>query len=222
MRHIILNLHGVGAPMRHREPGEDRYWIDERFFRNVLAVAQDFQHACMCTFTADDGNLSDVQIVAPALCGMGHTAVFFVLTSRMGSPGSLDRIALHDLQQMGHEIGSHGCSHVFWTGLDTAGLESEIVVPRRYLSEMTGCKIDKAALPFGRYNRKVLTSLRQAGFTQCYSSDGGEARDQDWPVHRTSLRADMTLEDVKRILLGYEPVTQRILRNVKGRLKKIF
>ncbi len=172
-----------------------------------------------CEFTIDDSNLSDATIAGPFLARMGFSAQIFVLTGRIGQKGSLDQIALRDLIDMGHTIGSHGNAHRDWKTLDVGELVDEIHTPRKRLQDVTGQTIDAAGLPFGGYNRKVLAEARRAGFKRLYSSDGGVARDGDWPAGRTSLRRDMSPVRM-HALFDPEPLFVRLKRRIKAEIKK--
>lgn len=220
MRQVIFNIHGIGIPKRDLQPDEAPYWITLEFFAETVALARDSAH--QVAFTFDDGNLSDLEIGAPVLNEAGMTAQFFVLAGRVGMPGSLGETEIRILQEMGHEIGSHGWDHVDWTGLDAAGRTREIDEAKTRLSEICGRPIEAASIPFGRYNAGVLKVLRQASFTTAYSSDGGAVRGRPFPVPRTSLTGNMTRADLEAILEGRESLKRRLRRAVTTRLKRII
>lgn len=216
---IILNLHGIGSPQRVLEPGEEPYWLSVDQFQDIVRFAASMREKIKCEFTIDDSNLSDATIAGPFLARMGFSAQIFVLTGRIGQKGSLDQIALRDLIDMGHTIGSHGNAHRDWKTLDVGELVDEIHTPRKRLQDVTGQTIDAAGLPFGGYNRKVLAEARHAGFKHLYSSDGGVARDGDWPAGRTSLRRDMSPARM-HALFDPEPLFVRLKRRIKAEIKK--
>lgn len=204
MRQVYLNFHGIGEPKRPLEEGEAPYWVSPDFFEATLALAHDLRDVVRTCFTFDDGNLSDLEIGAEHLTRHGWRAQFFVLSSRIGTPGSLGETEIRELLRMGHAIGNHGADHVDWTGLDKSGLACELGSARQRIEEVAGQQVDAAAIPFGRYNRRVLTELRKRGYRKVYSSDGGAFRDMQTPIPRTSPRADMTLTNIEAILLGRE------------------
>lgn len=216
---IILNLHGIGTPKRVLEPGEEPYWLSVEQFHDIVSFAASIREKESCAFTIDDSNLSDATIAGPFLAKMGFSAQIFVLTGRIGQEGSLDRAAIRDLIDMGHTIGSHGRAHRDWKTLGDGELDEEIHAPRKRLQDLTGQPVEAAGLPFGGYNRKVLAEARRAGFRNLYSSDGGVARDGDWPAGRTSLRSDMSAAGM-RALFDAEPLAARLKRRIKGEIKK--
>jgi peptidoglycan/xylan/chitin deacetylase (PgdA/CDA1 family) len=61
-------------------------------------------------------------------------------------------------------IGTHGMRHQRWTDLDDKGLQEELVYARTRLEQISGRFITEAACPFGSYNRRVLTALREQGY----------------------------------------------------------
>ena len=219
MRQVILNFHGIGEPGRALEDGEAGYWVTPEFFAESLALAQKYADRVQTTFTFDDGNTSDRASAAEPLARAGYSAVIFPLSDRLDTPGSLGAAALAALQKLGHRIGSHGAAHVDWTALDGDGEAREWVAARDCLAEAAGAPVTEAAIPFGRYNARVLNGLREAGYTRIYSSDGGDWRTGDWPVARTSPRADMSLGDIENILLGRESLKARLRRKVSRAVK---
>jgi peptidoglycan/xylan/chitin deacetylase (PgdA/CDA1 family) len=183
MRHVILNLHGLGTPPRPLDPGEDHYWVAPDLLAAALDLADRHRERVRVDFTFDDGNLSDIEIRARLIEGAGRTATFFVLADRIGQPHFLTADHLRDLIARGHRIGSHGAAHVDWTGLGEAGLQRELIVARDTIAE--------AGIPFGRYNAGVLKALRAAAYARAFSSDGGAVTGSDWPVPRTNQKGEL-------------------------------
>ena len=219
MRRVIICIHGIGRPRRQLESGEAPYWISEDLFHETLDRVSACSGEVDVRFTFDDGNSSDVEIAASSLARAGHAADMFLLTDRIETAGSIGRDGVAELVRLGHRIGSHGAAHRDWTSLSSRELRKEIEEPRRLLSEMAGHPVTAAAIPFGRYNRSVLSYLKACGFNEIYSSDGGPWREGQIPIPRTSLTGKMTGMDVERILRGPDE-TRRRLRRICARLYK--
>ncbi len=219
MRHVILNFHGIGTPGRVLEDGETAYWVEPEFFAETVALAERLSDRIETRFTFDDGNASDIEIAAPVLSRAGRQAVIFPLADRIGAAGSLSGDDLKRLVKMGHSIGSHGAGHVDWSELDAAGETAEWEAAREVIAEAAGQPVTEAAIPFGRYNKRVLEGLKLLGYERCYSSDGGAWTEGDWPIPRTSPRADMTITDIEGILLGRESFKSRFRRKVSRAVK---
>ena len=216
MRQVVLCFHGIGRPSRPLETGEAPYWVDEALFHEALERVAAAGDEVAVHFTFDDGNASDLAIAAEPLARAGHSAEIFVLTGRLDTPGSLSRDDLRRLESMGHRIGSHGAAHRDWTQVAGDEVAAEFTAPKEIIARELGHPVEAAAIPFGRYDRRVLARLRAAGFARVYSSDGGPVggpvQEARWPIPRTSLQGRMDGADVTRILLGPEPLSRRLRR----------
>lgn len=221
LRHVIFNFHGIGKPGRDLEPGEAPYWIKEDRFAEILDIVEQHRQTVRIDFTLDDGNLSDFEIAAPGFERYGHKASIFILADRIGRAGSLGEAEIRALADAGHVIGTHGAAHVDWKTLDPSGLNHELGgETRQRIEAACGRPVTAAAIPFGRYNATVLRALARQGYSHAYSSDGGPWRDGDWPIPRTSIRTDMSPEDIESTLLGQESRIRRIRRGLSRAIKK--
>lgn len=183
-RSINLTFHGIGAPGRELDPGEQDVWVSSEQFRALLdrVVGRDD-----VAITFDDGNASDVEQALPALRERGLTATFFVVAGRLGTPRFLDEAGVRELAVAGMEVGCHGMRHRAWRGLDDAGLREELVEARTTLERAVGRQVTSAACPFGSYDRHVLRTLRRSGYAHVYTSDRGTARHGSFVQARNSV-----------------------------------
>lgn len=202
---IAINLHGIGQPQRVLEPGEAPYWISEAQYADLLQAIAASEHRARIHITFDDGNLSDLTIGLPGLLAHGLKADFFVLTDRLDQPGSLSRADVIALQDAGMGVGSHGAAHLDWSGLSAQALHDEITGSRDVLADLTGAPVTHAAVPFGRWNGRVLRALRAAGYDRIWTSDGGTFHKGAVLRPRTSVREDMTSQTFARIVAGRMP-----------------
>lgn len=212
MARAILNFHGIGTPSRPLSAAEASFWLDLAALRYVLdrVAALPADRRPMLTF--DDGNASDFAHAAPELARRGLTARFFLLSSRLDQPHFLTSGQVADLVAAGHQIGLHGADHVDWRGLDAAGRHREFVSAREVLQDASGTFVDTAAIPFGRYDRRVLRHLRAAGFVGVYTSDKGVAHPGAWLCPRTCLQRGMNGRAVEMCLTGQVPWTFKLRR----------
>lgn len=220
-RDIIINFHGVGSPRRELEPGEAPYWVDRARFEEIVEMIVS-TNANRIRLTFDDGNASDMDICAPLLASNGFTACVFVLASRIGTEGSLSESDLRELQKMGFEIGSHGYAHIDWRALDPESETRELVTARDIIAAACGSPVGKVAIPFGRYNRSVLSRLRRHRYEAVYTSDGGSCRPGAFIRPRTSVRSDMTGRELLDLLRSSESPRRRIRRRVSMLAKRLI
>jgi peptidoglycan/xylan/chitin deacetylase (PgdA/CDA1 family) len=183
-RHINLTFHGVGEPERSLEPSEAAVWVSRARFLSVLdsvAGRSDVR------ITFDDGNASDVAYALPALRARGLRATFFLVAGRLETPGFVDRAGVRALTEAGMTIGCHGMRHRPWRELDDDELHEELVGAKRLLEDVVQRPVDEAGCPFGSYDRRVLRSLRRAGYARVYTSDRGTTRPGAWLQARNSV-----------------------------------
>ena len=214
---VIVNVHGVGTPVRALDPGEDAAWITVAQLELVLDAAvgrPDVQ------LTFDDGNASDVEIALPRLLERGLTAEFFIAAGLLGDPGRLDKDGVRELARAGMPVSSHGWAHRDWRRLTPPQVDEELVEAPRFLSELTGQPVTRHSIPFGSYDRRVLGRLRQVGAARAFTSDGGRTRRTSWLQARNSLRHTLDEHWVERVMLGRPTLPQRARRlaatTVKG------
>lgn len=213
-------IHGIGTPGRDLEPGEAAYWISESQFGMLLDMITALPDPGHIRITFDDGNLSDHDIALPALIARGLEAEFFVLSGRVDQAGSLGRSQIRALQTAGMQIGSHGVDHVDWRTAKHPTLETEVRESRAKLEEICERKVTTAAIPFGRYDGRVLTALRQAGYTRVYSSDMGKMNPDHFLCPRKSVQTTMDQGDFSHLLSARMSPSARLRRAISMRVRR--
>lgn len=214
---FILNLHGIGAQKREVPPSEQRVWLNETQFLQMLDYVQTRRDV---ELTFDDANESDVTVALPALQARGLKARFFLVAQRIGQPAFLSADQTRSLLRAGMEIGNHGMRHRPWAGLDVAALQEEIVEARSRLEQLTNSKIDQASCPFGSYNRRVLNSLRRAGYASVYTSDGGATQHDEFVRARNTIYNHWSVETLKQVLAPETALPKAVSRKLKLTLKR--
>lgn len=195
IRHVCF--HGIGECVREREPGEAGYWVPEQVF---LGILDDVRDRPGIRLSFDDGNRSDRDIALPALVERGLTATFFALAGRLDDEASLDEGDIAELRDAGMTIGTHGWAHIPWRGMDAATARRELVDARAELERVSGTVVDEAAMPLGRYDRRLLRRLKDAGYRTVYTSDRFPARAGSWLQARYSVTAGDTVDSVRRLM----------------------
>lgn len=207
--HEIRNVsfHGIGEPGEEREPGEHDYWVARDAF---LAFLDECAGRPDLRLSFDDGNASDLLIGLPALVERGLTADFFPIAERLGTPGNLDEDGLRELVAAGMTVGTHGAGHRKWTSVSDQELTEELETARAAISEASGRPVEKAACPFGDYDRRVLRRLRALNYRTVFTSDRRPARTDQWLQARYSVRADDSLETFRASVFAPRGVGRRV------------
>lgn len=120
--------------------------------------------------TFDDGHMSDYEYALPLLAARGMAAQFFITVGWTGKPGYMGWTEVRALAEAGQRIGAHGWTHTLLTHCTPSELHRELVSAREALEDKLGSAITSMSLPGGRYNRKVLSACRAAGYTEIYTS----------------------------------------------------
>jgi peptidoglycan/xylan/chitin deacetylase (PgdA/CDA1 family) len=215
---VIVNVHGVGAPTRALDPGEDVAWVSVAQLELVLDAAIGRPDVRL---TFDDGNVSDVEIALPRLLERGLTAEFFIAAGLLGDPGRLDKDGVRELRAAGMPVGSHGWAHRDWRRLTPEQAHQEFVEAPRLLAELSGAPVRRHSIPFGSYDRQVLSRLRGVGATRAYTSDGGRTRDGGWLQARNSLRDTLDAGWIERVMLRPPSVPRRARRIAATTVKRV-
>jgi peptidoglycan/xylan/chitin deacetylase (PgdA/CDA1 family) len=216
----VLNIcfHGIGAPRRALEPGEDAYWVDTDRFLRILDEIATWASA---RISFDDANASDVQIALPGLVERGLSAQFFLLAGRLGTTGSLAEGDVRELIGHGMTVGTHGMSHRPWVKMDPATRQEELVEARARIEDVAGVAVTEAACPLGRYDRRLLSDLRRLGYRRVYTSDRQPARQGGWLQPRFSVYGVDTPESMRTTVLSRPGLTRRARHHVAGLAKRL-
>ncbi len=121
--------------------------------------------------TFDDGHVSHYEVALSVLERNGVRGTFFTTTDWIGSTGYMDRGQLLQMHEAGMSVQSHGASHSYLDGLDTAGLREELGGSKRALEDLLGAEVEYISFPGGRYSDRVLEVGREMGFKAFVSSD---------------------------------------------------
>src|SRR5262249_19833806 len=88
------------------------------------------------------------------------------------------------------------------------------------IADIIGRTVDKIAIPFGSYDRRVLSRLRRSAFQAVYTSDGGRAPFSGWLLPRETFRKS-TWSDRKLVAMASRRFPIKVLqRAVVGFIKR--
>ena len=228
--------HGVSPAQDPQlsDPGARVYALDERaFHRQMRIVAEGF--TCSSNtweslalpdpprsvwITFDDGHRSNAEIALPILQKLGLRGIFFITTDWIGQPGFMDEDQIRGLQAAGMLIGSHGCSHAYFSDLTADDLKRELVESRARLESITGQPVTGLSLPGGSNQRAVRQLAAEAGYSHLFTSriDLADASTDplDWP--RIPITNRLSMDLFSRIVAGDRATVNRLARGARLRV----
>jgi peptidoglycan/xylan/chitin deacetylase (PgdA/CDA1 family) len=126
--------------------------------------------------TFDDGGVGAYTHIADALEDRGWRGHFFVTTGRLGSPAFLTPSQIRHLEQRGHVIGTHSCSHPARLGAcPREQILGEWQRSIHTLEDIMGTAVVTGSVPGGFYTAAVGEAAADAGLRVLFTS---------WPTSR--------------------------------------
>jgi peptidoglycan/xylan/chitin deacetylase (PgdA/CDA1 family) len=129
------------------------------------------------TILSFDDGYSDIFVYAQdILRRLSNRAIIFLVAGKIGGVNDwdcscelagkplLDWEQVSELKKAGVQFGSHSLTHADLTKLENEELDREIRESKRILEEKLGRPIDGFSYPFGFFNNRVITALRNAGY----------------------------------------------------------
>ena len=236
----FLMYHELELPGRELclpDPGYRRYVLaaadferQMRHFKSVgyrgssVGQALAFSRPKQVAITFDDGCETDLITAAPILTELGFGATFFVTAGFLGRRGSLNDAQLRELSAYGFEIGCHSMTHPYLPDLDSAGLQGEIVDPKRKLEDIIGHTVEHFSCPGGRYDSRVVEVVRQAGYRTMSTSHTrmNSAQTDLYSLGRIAVLRDTPTEQVAKIADGSGMWKMNFKQGVRDAAKNIL
>jgi peptidoglycan/xylan/chitin deacetylase (PgdA/CDA1 family) len=154
-------------------PGEgaDIYKLGRKeFARQLEAIRAAGGGEVLLTF--DDGGVSAYDPIAGMLEQYGWRGYFFITTDWIGRPGFLNAEQIRELDQRGHVIGSHSCSHPTRMAREPwERLVAEWKGSTDRLATIIGHRVTVASVPGGYYSRRVAMAAAEAGIETLFTSE---------------------------------------------------
>jgi hypothetical protein len=121
------------------------------------ALKDNVAHEKVAIITFDDGWKSQYENAKPILDKYNFKATFYVICDNVGKEGRLSWQEIKQLQNEGHEIGSHSMSHVNLDEISSDEQDYEIVESKKCL-ETNGIAVNSFSYPFnsGDENNDIL------------------------------------------------------------------
>jgi peptidoglycan/xylan/chitin deacetylase (PgdA/CDA1 family) len=173
-----------GRKLCQSDPGYVRYilaidafrkqmqWLRDSGFRGLnVSEALAYRSEPSVCITFDDGCETDLIGAAPLLREFGFHASFFVTAGFLDTPGYLSTPQLRELDSPGFEIGCHSMTHPYLSDISDSEMKREIADAKTRIESVLSHPIEHFSCPGGRYNERVLSTARQAGFKSVANSD---------------------------------------------------
>jgi peptidoglycan-N-acetylglucosamine deacetylase len=125
---------------------------------------------CIAVTTSwDDGAVEDRRVVE-AFNQWGLKGTFNLNSGSLGNRGCVDPGEVASLYA-GHEVAIHTVSHPHLPQLDAPAIAREVSDDRKALEDLVGYPVRGMAYPFGDYDNKVITVLRQLNIAYCRTAE---------------------------------------------------
>ncbi len=171
--------------------------------------------------TFDDGFLDNYEQAFPIMKKYGFTAAIFCVSSRMGTPGYLNRDQILEMMKAGFEFGAHTVSHPHLPRITKEEKRAEILNSKAALESLTGKPFDLFCYPYGEHDKDCLEILEGSGFRAACSNIPGANRasplENPFLLKRTEISGFDTLEDYDLKIAGAYDTLHSILHAVRGR-----
>ena len=136
--------------------------------------------------TFDDGRSDGYTEAFPILRRLGLVATFYVITGRIGDPGSLSASQLQGLAAAGMEIGSHTVDHVLLTAAISSAARLQLTGSAAQIAAVTGQRPTTFAYPYGGVDPFARALVRETGYAMAFTVVEGCR--MSWPTRLAAPR----------------------------------
>ena len=144
--------------------------------------------------TFDDGYEDNALAALPVLQARGFVGTFFIVSSRIGTPGYVRIEQLAALRDAGMEIGAHTVTHADLTSLSLEDAAAEMIESRIMIEQTLGITVRSFSYPAGKYTAEIAQLAHTLGFESAVITQSFRGFDQLYEIPR-------------RRVLGGEPVS---------------
>lgn len=170
--------------------------------------------------TFDDGDITNYKYAYPILKEIGLKGYFFIIFSKIGTPGYMNWEQIRELRDMGMIIGSHGIKHKILTELSDDELYDEVVKSKRFLEDNLMQGVDYFSVPRGFYNKKIIHLAKESGYKAVFTSN---PKDSDgFKLGRIPVKGNWDLEYFKKVINSGFSVKGRAEELIKNSSKKLL
>ena len=180
-------------------------WLSAAGYRGVTideAVATPTEQTVAITF--DDGDWTSYAVAFRELAPRRMTATFFVITSKVGTPGFATWEQLREMKSAGMSIQSHTHSHPFLSAIAKDNVVFELRESKRLLDSMLAQETVGISLPNGDHpHGGALAIARAIGYRWVATSQWGANRADRHAglVRRYTVRRATTLDGFNTLVV---------------------
>jgi len=185
------------------------------YVRLLTAEGPAPERAVVITF--DDGFKNNYTEAFPILKAFGFSCTIFLATDFVGkicawerhsSIGDLPMLSwgeIREMQRLGIEFGSHGCSHAHLTHLSESGIKRELIESKSVLERELDKPIRFFCHPYGDVSELTQQLVRDAGYAGAFGSLEFSSRNGKadlYNLKRVGTARFSNLDDFRAGLLG--------------------
>ena len=163
--------------------------------------------------TFDDGYLTHSNI-AYLLYKQGIRATFFIITHLKKFENkpllTINPRGIQLISDMGHEIGSHSCTHPFLDRIPMSRVEQELRESKLYLERLIGKEVKGFAYPYGSYNKSIISVVRK--FYRYARLGGRRFEAKTWNAYKLS---SFMIEGITPKELVKFPIKYILYKNIR-------
>jgi peptidoglycan/xylan/chitin deacetylase (PgdA/CDA1 family) len=166
------------------DPGSRHYAMDQDVFRKQMTCIghmglktprqwmdlESLHDAPSACISFDDGHLSNLSLALPVLQSLDLHAIFFITTDWINRAGFMDEDHLREIIKAGMLVGSHGCSHRYFSDLQVDELRHEMQGSKSRLEQVLNEEVPAIALPGGRDHPELRKIAREIGYRYVFTS----------------------------------------------------
>ncbi|MEI7701794.1 MAG: polysaccharide deacetylase family protein [Planctomycetia bacterium] len=201
-------LEGWGYRISPEDFRRQLLWFQQRGWKYVsleqyIAFFADphQQNARHIAVTFDDGWIDNFQYALPVLTDLKIPATIFVVSGEMSGVSPLRRMSERQLQQLADveiEVGAHTRTHPNLPTLSDQALREELSGARQDLEQVINRPVRYLAYPGGRFDRRVVDFVKEAGYEAACSVIGcgqNSERSRYWLYRDVFTEAMDSLKD---------------------------
>lgn len=203
---LILCYHSISADGWRFATTPEEFKKQMRFIskRTPISLSEVFNKGVKngIVVTFDDGYEDFLINALPILKKYNIPATMFVLgnpekanhSELQNTKKMLSTSQIKSLHKQGVEIGFHTATHSDMRKMSDAELEYEIKTSKENLEKKLGFKLRYFAYPRGIYDKRIITTVKEAGFEKAFTVNGGTVwkNSDDFLINRISIEGTVT------------------------------